>query len=194
MPNPIYVMDYANMFCGSGPTNDKDSNHLVLTEVKLPSLEMQYQDHRAGGAPIAIEIPTVINRLEVTFVLVGITRQVMELVDSWVNIEREFYIYGNVRDQMAGTAFQAAAAIRGQLGRVDPTNFRKGDVMSFNYSIRAIHRYEFGIQGHLVYYWDYFNNQRYNGGNDMNRVINDNLHINAAAPDFLLSNFSLTPI
>ena len=191
MPNPVLAMDYANMYCGSGATDDKWSNHLTLMEVKLPSLEMQYNDHRAGGAPVYIEIPTGIARLECTFVLVGVTRQVMALVDSWVEQQRNFYVYGNVRDQMSGAAFQAGAMMRGQLGRADPQNFRKGDVLSTNYSIRGIIHYEFGLGGNLVYYWDFFQSQRYHNGVDMNKIINENLHINAANSDVLLPGFAL---
>lgn len=191
MPNPVLVMDYANLFCGSGPADDSASNHLTLTEVKLPSFEMQYTDHRAGGAPIYIEVGTGMARLETTFVLIGITRQVMQLVDSWIPEQRNFYVYGNVRDQHTGQAIQAAAAFTGQLGRSDVQNFRKGDVMHINYSIRQIIHYEFGLAGGLVYYWDYFNNTRFQGGQDMNAEINENLHVNSPAPEFMLNNFSI---
>ena len=84
MPNPVLIMDYANMFCGSDITDDGASNHLTLTEVKMPSLEMQYTDHRSGGAPIYIEVGTGIARLEVTFVCIGLISQIMQLVDSWI--------------------------------------------------------------------------------------------------------------
>lgn len=191
MPNAVLVMDYANMFCGSDVTDDSASNHLILTEVKLPSMEVQYSDHRAGGAPIYIEIATGIARLECTFVLVGITPQVKKLVDSWIPSQRNFFVYGNVRDQHTGQAIQAAAAFTGQLGRADIQNFRKGDVMHTNYSIRLISHYEFGMAGNLVYYWDFFTNTRFEGGLNKNQEINDNLHINSPAPEFLLNNFAI---
>ena len=151
MPNPLMIMDYANFLPGSAPDDETFSNHLTLTEVKLPAFDVQYSDHRAAGAPIYIEIGTGIARLEATFVLVGLVPQTMELVDSWVASERNFFIYGSVRDQLSGDATQAAAAFVGQLGRADPQNFRKGDVMHTNFSIRNITHYEFGIGGELTY-------------------------------------------
>jgi phage tail tube protein FII len=191
MPNPVMVMDYANLFCGAGPADDVASNHLVLTEVNLPAMDVQYSDHRAAGAPIYIELETGMARLETTFVLVGVNAQVQELVDSWITEQRKFFVFGNVRDHLTGIAYQAAAAMRGQLGRADPQNFRKGDVMHTNYSIREITHYEFGVADRMVYYWDFFTNTRIFGGKDFNREINRNLNIAVPAPELLLQNFQL---
>jgi phage tail tube protein FII len=191
MPNPVMIMDYANLFCGRGPADDVASNHLVLTELNLPAMDVQYSDHRAAGAPIYIEIETGMARLEVTFVLVGLTPQVMNLVNSWILTERRFFAYGNVRDHNTGIAFQAAAAFEGQLGRVDPQNFRKGDVMHTNYSIREITHYEFMLADQPLIVWDFFTNTRMIGGRDKNAEINSNLHINSPAPDILLRSFNV---
>jgi phage tail tube protein FII len=191
MPNPVMVMDYANLFCGSGPADDESSNHLVLTELNLPAMDVQYADHRAAGAPIYIELDTGMARLETTFVLVGITPQVMNLVNSWIVTERKFYAYGNVRDHLTGIAYQAAAAFIGQLGRADPQNFRKGDVMHTNYAIRGITHYEFALADQPIYLWDFFTNTRYFGGVDKNAEINSNLHVNSPAPELLLRNFQV---
>jgi uncharacterized protein len=191
MPNPVMIMDYANLFCGAGPQDDTASNHLVLTELNLPAMDVQYSDHRAGGAPIYIEIETGMARLECTFVLVGLTPQVLNLVNSWILTERKFFAYGNVRDHNTGIPFQAAAAFIGQLGRADPQNFRKGDVMHTNYSIRQITHYEFALADQPLILWDFFHNTRYFGGIDKNGQINANLHINTAAPDILLRNFQV---
>jgi|GEM_PF-600481 len=191
MPNPVYVMDYANLFCGSGPADDEASNHLILTEVNLPAMDVQYADHRAAGAPIYIELDTGMARLECTFVLVGITPQVMNLVNSWITTERKFFCYGNVRDHNSGVALQAAAAFIGQLGRADPQNFRKGDVMHTNYAIRSITHYEFALADQPLVLWDFFTNTRFFGGMDKNAEINSNLNIMAPAPEVLLRNFQV---
>jgi Bacteriophage tail tube protein len=190
MGNPMWVMDYANLFCGSGPHDDGASNHLILTELNLPAMDVQYSDHRAAGAPIFIELDTGMARLEATFVLVGLTPQVMNLVDSWVLTERKFFAYGNVRDQNTGVAMQAAAAFIGQLGRSDPQNFRKGDVMHTNYAIRGITHYEFKVADQDLIFWDYFTNVRRFGGRDKNAEINANLHINSPMAEVLLKAFN----
>ena len=191
MPNPVMIMDYANLFCGAGPADDKFSNHLVLTEVNLPAMDVQYADHRAAGAPIYIELETGMARLECTFVLVGLTPQVMGLVNSWITEQRKFFCYGNVRDHATGIAYQCAAAFRGQLGRADPQNFRKGDVMHVNYAIREITHYELGLAGNLIYYWDFFQSTRYSNGENFNFESNKHLHIPAPAPEILLKEFQL---
>lgn len=190
MANSIMVMDSANLFAGSAPEDQNFSNHLTLTEVKLPALDVQYSDHRAAGAPIYIEIGTGIARLECTFVLVGYVVQNMTLVDSWIPAQRNFYVYGNVRDQNTGEAVQASAAFRGQLGRADPQNFRKGDVMHTNFSIRNIVHYELALGSVPIYYWDYFTNTRIMGVDNRNKDINTNLHINSAVVDAMLKNVS----
>lgn len=190
MPNPVMIMDYANLFCGAGPQDDAASNHLVLTELNLPAMDVQYADHRAAGAPIYIEFDTGMARLETTFVLVGLTPQVMNLVNSWILTERKFFAYGNVRDHNTGIAVQAAAAFIGQLGRADPQNFRKGDVMHTNYAIRSITHYEFQLAGQPLVLWDFFTNTRFFGGFDKNAEINSNLHINSPPTDILLRTFN----
>jgi P2 family phage contractile tail tube protein len=190
MANNVMVMDYANLFCGSGPTDDNASNHLILTELNLPAMDVQYADHRAAGAPIYIELDTGMARLEATFVLVGLTPQVMNLVNSWVLTERKFFAYGNVRDHNTGIAYQAAAAFIGQLGRADPQNFRKGDVMHTNYAIRSITHYEFKLADQELVLWDFFSNVRKFGNADKNAEINANLHINSSTPDILLKSFT----
>lgn len=194
MANEILNLDYANLFCGSAPGNDANSNHLLLTEIKLPALDTQYVDHRAAGAPIYIEIGTGTARLECTFVLVGVTTQVMALVDSWEAEQRNFFMYGNLRNQQTGVAAQLAAAFIGQLGRADPQNYRKGDVMHTNYSIRQIVHYELLIAEDPVYLWDFFTNTRMQNGKDFNKQINTNLHINSMPPELLLKNLANIPL
>lgn len=179
MANLVWTLEDANMFCGVGPSDNTASNHLVLTEVKLPGLDMQYVDHRGGGAPVAIEVSTVVARLECTFVCVGFQPQIMELIGSWADTQNWFWIYGVIRDQTNGTAAQVAAAIKGQLGRADPQNYRRGDLMHTNYAIRGIQHYELNIAGANIYLWDYMSNTRIIGQTDQNRVLNTFLNTGA---------------
>lgn len=158
MPNPVLVMDYANMFCGSGPQDDTKSNHLTLMSVQLPTLDIQYVDHRPGGAPVAIEIDTLMARFEIKFKLIGITRQVWEMLLRLDPTANDFWIYGNVRDQMTGQAIQAAAFAHGQLAAVEPSEFQRGQIMSTNYTIRGIRRFTFSLGGSPIYDWDFFTN------------------------------------
>ena len=182
VPNSVWTMESANLYVGSATLDTNASNHLTLSEVKLPALDVQYVDHRAGGAPIAIEIDTVIARLECAFTLVGVTPQVMTKLGSWVQSQNDFYIYGVIRDQQTGSAAQAAAYIQGQLSRVDPQNYRRGDVLHTVYGIRGIIHYELNIAGEQIYFWDFATNTRIIGTNDQNALTNQFLKVpNATA-------------
>ena len=77
-----------------------------------------------------------------------------------------FTAYGMIRDQRTGNEMQAVAYMNGRLGRVNPTNFRKGDLFMHEYSIRGIMKYHLRVQTNPsqindleeVYYWDFFEN------------------------------------
>lgn len=103
--NNVFVMEAANLFCGDhDPTS---SNHLLLQELKLPALEENYSDHAAGGAPIAIEVDTHINRLEATFNLAGWNPFVMTLIGESRRERQVFTAYGVIRDRRLGDAIEA---------------------------------------------------------------------------------------
>jgi len=179
MPNPVWTMEEANLFCGAGASDSAHSNHLILTELKLPGLDQQYVDHRGSGSPVAIELSTIMGRLECTFMLVGFTPQVMELLRSWSATSQWFTAYGVIRDQVTGDLAQAAAAIKGQLARVDPQNWRRGDILHTAYSIRAIRHYELQIAGEQIYYWDFAENTFIVDNIDQNLQINSYLNVGA---------------
>ena len=165
MPNFPLVLDYANLFCGSAPGDDKSSNHLVLTELTLPTMEIQYVDHRPGGAPVAIEIDVVMTRMELTFEVVGITPQIMVLLRNLELAKHDFYAYGNLRDYMGGKAIGLYAYFHGQLSRVNPRSFRKGEVFHTRFSVRGLTRYALYIGDNdiPIYNWDFFTNDFQSG-------------------------------
>ena len=161
LTTPLLTMEAANIFCGvTQPDNPSNSNHLRLTDVKLPGFDEQYVDHRATGAPVAIEINTVFARLECTFTLAGWTSDVSFLTDSWGIDLNQFWIYGALRDRVDGQVYKATASIFGRLGRADPQLWRRGDVMHWAYAIRGITSYQLTIEGDdaPLYDWDYYNN------------------------------------
>lgn len=180
--NQVWTMESANLYCGSAPDDSGASNHLVLTELKLPALDTQYTSHRAGGAPVEIEIDTVMARLECTFSLVGITPQVMNLLGAWMAPFRKntFYAYGVVRNQVSGIPAQAKATMVGQLGRVDMQNFRRGDVLHTAYAIRGIIQYELIVADQNVFYWDWATNTRVVGDQNLNADTNSLLLIDSS--------------
>ena len=186
----IYVMESANVICGDtgGKSTAGISTHLVLQELKLPGLEENYVDHAPGGAPIAIEIPTHMNKLEATFNLAGWDPVIMSYIAREDPTKHRFTCYGLIRDRRTARAMQARAVIGGRMGRVNPTAFSKGNLMSHEYSIKSIVHYHLTIeltagQPSEIYFWDFFTSERRIGGKDQNADLIRTLAIPAQTTD-----------
>ena len=189
MPATIFTMESANMICGD--TGDASapgiSTHLEITDLKLPGLEENYVDHTPGGAPVQIEVPMFQNRLEATFTLAGWNPAVMSMFASWVRSLNRFTAYGLIRDRRTGMGLQAIALFEARLGRVNPTNFRKTDLMQMEYSLRSIVHYELymqqvvGAEPTEIVFWDFFTSTRRQGGVDLNAELNPILAIPSQA-------------
>src|SRR4029077_9622670 len=106
-PITIYTMESANMLVGDTGDNASApgiSTHLTLQELKLPALEENYVDHNPGGAPLAIEIPTHMNKLECTFNLAGWDPKVMVYIGQNARTYQRFTAYGLLRDRRTAQA------------------------------------------------------------------------------------------
>jgi len=166
----IYVMESANLICGdtrapSGAIAGAPgvSTHLVLQELKLPTIEENYADHTPGGAMVGIEINTHINKLEATFNLAGWDPEIMTFIGQNHPLFHRFTAYGLIRDRRTSRALQATAIIEGRMGRVNPTAFSKGNLQSHEYSLKGITHYELWMQLEggeakptAIYFWDFF--------------------------------------
>ncbi len=173
MPNAFEVMTDCNLFCGA--TADRgNSNHLALTELKLPAWEERYADFRPGGANVAIEVDVQFVRLQASFTIVGITPQVMKLLRPVVGTSTYFTAYGVVRDMITFVPRQAIAIMFGRLGRVESSNFRREEVLHTTYAIRGLMSYRLAVAGFNqdtgmeevdeIYNWDFMTNQLTIGG------------------------------
>jgi len=187
----VYVMESANLICGDtrGSSAPGISTHLVLQELKLPGLEENYVDHIPGGAPIAIEIPMHMNKLEATFNLAGWDPTLMTYIGQNDPYYQRFTAYGLIRDRRTSKALQATAIMEGRLGRVNPTAFSKGNLMAHEYSIKSIVSYALymqiteGAQPEEIYFWDFFTSVRRIGGRDLNEDMIQLLRIPGNAVD-----------
>lgn len=180
----VFTMESANLVCGDTGSDNAPgkSTHLVLSELKLPGFEENYVDFIPGGAPVAIEIDTHFNRLESNFNLQGWQPEVMGIMAQSDIQLQSFTAYGLIRDRRTGEALQSVAYMRGRLGRVNPTAFRKGDLQMFEYSIRSIVHYELSMsvavntQPVSIYYWDFFDSTFIvRGPNGVETNVNDDL-------------------
>jgi phage tail tube protein FII len=183
----VYVMEAANLICGSvgGKSSPGESTHLSILELKLPGLEKAYLDIMAGGAPVSIETSTHYNKLESTFNLAGWQPKVQGLLGKFGQPYLNYTAYGLIRNKRTNTPQQATAIMWGELSRMNPTAFRKGDLMHHEYAIRSIVHYELympeggdplsgGIEGPTqgtngeIIYWDHFSSEFRINGQDVN--------------------------
>lgn len=185
---PLLTMEAANIYCGvaaPSPGDVNNSNHLRLTEVKLPGFEEQYTEHRAAGAPVSLEINTVFAKLECDFTLAGWTPQVASLIALWGSVNNQYWVYGALRDRVSGNIMQGVASIYGRLGKADPQQWRRGDTANWAYSIRGITKYKlFTNDGSpAIYEYDYFGGIFNIGGDGTdNQNILAALNLSSATP------------
>lgn len=175
---PLLTMEAANIFCGvEAPSDPSQSNHLRLTDIKLPGMDEQYVDHRAAGAPVSIEIDTVFARLQCDFTLAGWSNDVASLIGQWGSAVNQFWIFGALRDRVTGNVVQGQASIYGRLGRADPNQWSRGAVSHWAYSLRGITKYKLSVAGEDIYEFDYFNSIFNVGGTDVTAAVNSALNL-----------------
>jgi len=175
----VYVMEGANLICGSGgdETAPGWSTHLVLSELKLPGFEENYVDHTPAGAPVGIEVPTHVNKLEATFNLAGWDPMIMAFMGQNDPFFHTFTAYGLIRDRMTSKALQAIAVMQGRIGRVNPAAFSRGNLMHHEYSIKSIVSYTLTMElakgaFYEVFNWDFFTSDYTVGNVDLNNDLN----------------------
>jgi phage tail tube protein FII len=194
--NTIYTLEAANVICGDTGAGAQPgfSTHLILQQMKLPGLQEAFMDHAPGGARIAIEVPSHIQKLESTFNLAGWQPDIMQLIGKSARAEQRYTVYGLIRDRRTGAPLQARAYMEGRMGKVNPTEFKKGDLHAHEYAINSIIHYELymqtapvaaasGVDTALaeIYYWDFFESSFRVGGVDIQSEQNNILAIPGAA-------------
>ena len=197
----IYVMESVNLICGDSVTNNAASGttaapgistHLVLQELKLPGWEEAYVDHTPGGAQVGIEIPMHFNKLEATFNLAGWDPAIMAFMGQEEDKFHRFTAYGLIRDRRTSEALQALAVLEGRIGRVNPTAFSKGNLMSHEYSIKSIVSYYLAMQTsaedpepQTIFDWDFFTSSFQSGqtqlSDELGRLLAIPVNVNPAA-------------
>ena len=149
----MYHLDEANLFTGDhDPSN---SQHLTMRELKLPTLQEIYQDHHAGGAMVAVEIPVGVQKLEPTFKLIGIDPKLLTQFGLSSPYRRLYTAYGVLVQNRTGREVELRAVMEGRLGKVEADTFQRGELMTNDYAINSIMHYEVHIDGKEVLFWDF---------------------------------------
>ena len=168
-------MEAVNLFCGDhDPTASK---HLTLSEIALPTLQGIYADHAPGGGRVGVEFEVGVEKMEPTFKLNGIDPGLMTQFGLGSKLKRIFTAYGVVIDKRSGRHIEAKAIMEGRLGKVAPSSFQRGELMSHDYAINEMTHYEFWFDDTAKIVWDFFNNVWEIDGNDENAELNQILRI-----------------
>lgn len=171
----IFIMTAANLFCGDhDPTKSK---HLTLEEIKLPSLEEIFEDHKPGGAVMQVEFGLSIKKLEPTFKLKGFDPDLLSQFGLGTKTRNVFTAYGVIVDKRTGRNIEAKAIIEARLGRVAPDAFQRGAIMSHDYAMNEVMHYELWFDGAEKIAWDFFTNLWRVDGVDQNRDENRILRV-----------------
>lgn len=153
----IYIQEAVNLFCGDhDPTA---SNHLTISEMKLPGLNEDYQDFHPGGSRVGIEVETGVQKLVSTFKLAGHNPHVLSLFGLGAKARRKFTSYGVIRDKRSGVAIESKAIMEGRLSKVEAEGFSRGNLQSHDYGINEILHYELWFGGQEKVYWDFFTSE-----------------------------------
>ena len=173
--NTLYIMEAANLFVGDH--DPSTSKHLSLAELALPALQAVYADHAAGGGRVAIEVEVGVAKLEPTFKLNGIDPQLLTSFGLGSRIKKPFTAYGVVVDKRSGRHIETKAVMEGRLGKIEPSAFQRGEMLSHDYAINEVTHYELWFDGVEKIRWDFFTNEWVIDGVDENADFNRILRI-----------------
>lgn len=172
----LRVLERANIFPGDAG-NDR-SKHLSLQSVKLPSLEEKTAEHHAGGSIGVIEIGGLgINALNVTFKLIGSDPQTMALFGIGARNQVPYTIYGVARDKAGNAPVEIKAIAWGRMTKIDPGEFKAGELNEQDHEIKEITHYEYYENGSEIYFFDFFSSTWRVNGQDQNADMKSILRI-----------------
>lgn len=169
----MITIEACNLFAGDhDPTA---SHHLEITELKLPELQEKYAEHEAGGARVAIEIATIIQKLDPSFKFIGTNPELLTQFGLGSKQTMTYTAYEVARDRLSGVASERKIVMRGRLGKVTEDAFKAGDLVHTDYAIMGLVHYELWQAGNELLYWDFAANiWRVNGADqnaDLNRIL-----------------------
>lgn len=152
----VYIWEAANLFCGDhDPTASK---HLVIQELKLPTLQEQFQDHAPGGGPVAVEFSTNINKLEPTFKFVGEDNGMLSQFGLGSRLRQIYTAYSVIVDRRTSRRIERKSIMEARLGKIETDAFKRGEVAATDYALNELMHYEVWFDGREKLYWDFFEN------------------------------------
>lgn len=155
MASTIYIRELMNIFAGD--TGEDRSKHLTLESLKLPGLEEATAEHKPGGGIGSIEIGSLgLKALTVSFKLKGSDPQTMSLFGINGRVAMPYTIYGVVRDKQTGAAIELKAVVYGRLTKLEPSEFKRGDLDDQDHEIKEISHYEVYWDKKEKFFYDFY--------------------------------------
>lgn len=153
----LYNLDTANLFLGDDDPDE--SLHLVLSSVKMPSLEEAVKEHTPGGGVGTIEIPMrKLSAISMTFSLMGVAPNALSM---FMAARRQNYtVRGNLYNLSEQIDIPLVGVISGRMTKVEMGEFKKDDGVSTDYEIKGVMRYRLTIDGREKFFYDYLQGPR----------------------------------
>lgn len=137
----------------------------VATEIQLPNIEVNEDDHRAGGMDMPRSIDMGLSKLEVTVTLTEVNATVMKTVAVHDGSNKEWKAYGALNDDESTSADPTEVIMRGKVTKHEPSAYKSGEKTEDKFTL-ALKYYKYSVKGDVVYEIDNDNLKRLIGGED----------------------------
>lgn len=148
----IHNVEAATLFVGDDdPTN---SQHLVLKNVKLPTLTEKTRPHTGGGIPMSVNLGVKkLESLESSFKLEGINPDVM---NKFMTPRRKmFTMRASIRDVVKQTKVALVATFEARMIEADMGEFGTDDSVDSDYKLAEIMFYQLMLGNNEKYYFSF---------------------------------------
>lgn len=135
-----------------------------VEEVNLPKLTVQTEDWRAGGMDTTLPLDMGMEKLEMSFMLIGFNRDILNLFGLIPTQDVAFTLRGAL-ENLDGTVEPMVVACRGRFREFDPGTSKAGDKPALTMTVDLLF-YAMTISGAPVITIDTLNMIRQIGGID----------------------------
>jgi len=122
----------------------------VATAVQLPTVEVNTDDHRAGGMDFPRKIDMGLNALEATFTVAEMDPVLAGQVGVIDGSSRMWTFKGALNDDESPAAVQVVATMVGSVTKYEPSEGKAGEKTEDKYTM-SLKYYELSIDGETIY-------------------------------------------
>jgi P2 family phage contractile tail tube protein len=175
----LYIFEAGNIFFSDIPN---ESNHLELSEIKLPDMEYQVEGHAPGGGVMGINIAMpMVTALVGSCKLKGINPDRLKLFGIGGVARRNITVYGVIRDKRENKQTELKAVMNCCIHNISGTAWTRGNGMDHDLKFSDMIRYRLDMDAKPVWEIDGFTNTFKIGGIAQNDQSNRILRVPAVA-------------